>query len=382
MSSPIDLTEDLEDQLPPDVICDWLPIREKSVFHLFTFNQYPSNKIAYSMPPDFASVLHEEVIMDFDYTTLPQLCPPVDPSVTKAYQAAIKSTKHQVHSITLVPHPGLGNPVTLPTWIFDYWREIELAASYRKQWKTALVWLQLHSGSPAAVDHCQKVLMALSFFPWSGNNASITDITSLLSECPPHSYLNSFHIDHIIGRISDQHQNLRGTKVSKCHIITTVDILATITTFYGSRRTPTKAGNSLWGHLMRIENQIIEGKVDSVGGVYYLPLHWVSVVFNIQEGCILYGDSLGQPLPKLEHHAFTQWIQHLRRRSNLGLSDDPAPVLSLPTGYQDDSASCGLFALNAISHYYLSHPLLPPDQTSIVCKRLEIALDLLLANTV
>ena len=100
-----------------------------------------------------------------------------------------------------------------------------------------------------------------------------------------------------------------------------MDILGTITAFYGSQHTPIKTGNTLWEQLMRIENQIIEGKVDSVGGVYYLPLHWVLVVLSIQEGCILYGDSLGQPLPKLERHAFTQWIQHLKHRSNQEAGD-------------------------------------------------------------
>ena len=186
----------------------------------------------------------------------------------------------------------------------------------------------------------------------------------------------------MIGRILDQHQELHGSGVSRRHILATVDILGTITAFYGSWRTPIKTGNTLWGQLMRIENQIIEGKVDSVGGVYYLPLHWVSVVLSIQEGCILYGDSLGQPLPKLERHAFTQWIQHLKRRSNQEAGDGSVLVHPLSTAHQDDGISCGLFALNAISHHYLGHPLLSPDEISLACNRMEIALDLLHANTV
>jgi hypothetical protein len=382
MSFTLDLTEDTEALLPSQLLNDWLPIRGKSVFHLFSFNKYPSTNTNFTIPSDFGPVLHEDVIMDFNFDNLLQLGPPVNSSATKAYHAAIKSAKHKVHSVTLTPHSGLGNPVTLPTWIFGYWRELELAVSYREQWKAALLWLQSYSGSPATAGDCQNILMALSFFPWSGNNVSIQDITSLLSECPPHSYLSSFHIDYVIGKISGMRQDLRGPEFSRRHIITTVDILGTISLFYGSRRTPTKAGNSLWECLMRIENQIIEGKVDSVGGVYYLPLHWVSVIFNIQEGCILYGDSLGQPLPKQELHGFTQWIKHLRRRSNQDLGDSPVPIYSLSTGHQNDGASCGLFALNAISHHYLGDPLLSTDTTSLVKNRMEIALDLLHKNTV
>ena len=373
----IDLTHDQEHPLPPDVINDWLPIRNKSVFHLLGFTKYPSNKTNYAIPLVFAPVLHEEVTMDFDYNSLLQLGPPVDSSVTKAYQAAIKLA---IHSVTPIPH--FGNPITLSAWIFNYWGEIKSAALYREQWKAALVWLRSHSESPVTAGHCQEVLIAPSFFPWSGNNASVEDITSLLSQSPIQSYLSNFHINHMIGQISNQYKDLRGPEASRRHIITTVDILGAITTFYGSRRTPTKTGNILWERLMEIENHIIEGRIDSVSGVHYLPLHWVSVVFNIQEWSILYGDSLGQPLPKLERYAFTQWIRHLKFRSGQETGDDHAPIHPLPTGHQDNSTSCGLFALNAICHHDLSDPLLSPDQMSLVCNQMEIALDLLHSNTV
>jgi len=341
-------------------------------------------------------MLHEADIPDFDYNILLQLGTPVDSSVSKAYQDAIRSAKHPVHSVTLTPSPGAltpspgtltpppryQGPVVLPVWIFDYWREIQLAASYQEQWKAALVWLQSHSKSPTAAEHCQQLLMALSFFPWSGNNASVQDITSLLSRSPPKSYLSSFHIDHAIKSISKQHQDLHGPKVSGRHIFVTVDTLGSIPEFYGSRRPPAKTGNSHWEHLMEIENQVIKGEVDSISGVHYLPLHWVSVVLDIQQGRILYGDSLGQPMPKSSQTGFTKWIKHLYQRSSRSAGGDLIQVCSLPTGYQNDGASCGLFALNAISHHYLGHPLLSPNPTLLACRRIEIAQDLIQENTV
>jgi len=159
-------------------------------------------------------VLHEVDIPDFDYNILLQLGPPVDPSVSQAYQHAIRSIQHPVHSVTLTPSPGHGEAVRLPVWIFHYWREIKLAASYLEQWRGAMVWLQSHSESPATTGHCQELLMALSFFSWSGNNASVKDINSLLLGSPPQSYLSSFHIDHVIKQISNQHQGLHRQKFS------------------------------------------------------------------------------------------------------------------------------------------------------------------------
>ena len=379
MASQIDLTED---HLPSDIWRSWLPIQGRSVFHLFEFNQYPAGSTHYLTPSDLTPMLHEADIPDFSHTTLIQLGPPLDPSVSKAYQDAIRSAQHLVNSVTLTPSAVHGEPVRVPVWIFDYWREMELATSYQVQWRAAMVWLESYSESPVTSGCCQKLLMALSFFPWSGNNASVRNITSLLSGTPPQSYLSDFHIDHVINQISNQHQDLYGPKISERHIITTVDILGSITTFYGSRCAPPKAGNLLWERLAEIENQIVQGEVDSVGGVYHLPLHWVPVVFDFQQGYLLYGDSLCQQIPKPEHKAFTHWITLLFQRSGRNIDSHPVPVCPLPTGCQNDGASCGLFALNAIGHHYLGDPLLPPDQTSLACRRMEIALDLIHKNTV
>lgn len=383
MSSPIDLTEDPGVQIPPDVLEGWLPTTNKSIFHLFSFNQYPASKTPYITPQDLTPMLHEATIPFFNHTTLPQFGVPADPSVSEAYQIAIRSAGHPIHSVTLTPHPGHGDSVTLPVWIFDYWREMDRALSYRKMWKGALMWLQSYSESLVTASCCHELMMALSFFPWSGNNVAVKDITSLLSgSSSQQSYLSSLHIDHMIGQISNRHWELCGVEVSGCHVFMTVDMLGTITTFYSSRRAPTKTGNVLWERLMEIENRIVKGEVDSVGGVYYLPLHWTSVVFDIRQGCIFYGDSLGQPIPGLEHKGFIQWVQRLNCRSGRKLDGNSVPVHPLPTGHQDDSTSCGLFALNALSHHYLDQPLLSPDQISLVHARMEIALDLLNGNTV
>jgi hypothetical protein len=382
MASSIDLTEDHGGHIPPDIWKNWLPIQGKSVFHLLQFDQFPANKTHYLVPPDLTPMLHEADIPDFDYATLLQLGPPVIPSVSMAYQEAIRTAQHLVNSVTLTPSPLLGEPVRLPVWVFDYWREIELAASYQVEWRAALEWLESYSKSPEATGFCQKLLMALSFFSWSGHNTSVKDITSLLSGSPPKSYLSDFHIDHTIKQISKHHQDLHGPKVSGRHIITTVGILGSIITFYGSGRAPPKMGNTLWEHLAEIENRIVRGEVDSVGGVHHLPLHWVSVVFQFQEGYILYGDSLCQKIPTSHHKAFTRWVTHLYQRSGRNMDNNYIPVCPLPTGCQNDTASCGLFALNAIGHHYLGHSLLSPDPTSVACRRMEIALDLIYENTV
>jgi hypothetical protein len=143
-----------------------------------------------------------------------------------------------------------------------------------------------------------------------------------------------------------------------------------------------KKEGHLWDSLMKIENKIIMGEVDSVGGVMHLPLHWVSVVINFQQLQILYGDSLRQWIPKHEHQAFQRWIGHLVNRSSKIPAHSKLTLGQLPTGYQDDSSSYGLFSLNAIGHHYLGYPLLPSDLVGLVCYQMEIALNIISTMTV
>ena len=382
MTSPIDLTEDPVEHIPSNIVRDWLPAANEAVRHLFTFNYFPHNTTHYFKPPDLASVLHEHSILGFDPAILPQLGLPINPSISKLYQDAIKSAKHPIYSVTLALHPTLKESVTLPVWVFDYWREIEVALSYQRKWEAALTWLRPHLESPVVAGQCRDLMMSLSFFPWSGNNISVENITAIFSSSPPRCYLNSFHIDYMVEQMSRQHQELYGLGVSGRHVFATTNIFKTIIDFYGTRRTPVKTGNHLWERLAEIENRIVQGEVDSVCGAHYLPLHWVSVVFDIKQWCIIYGDSLNHHIPGVEHTAFTRWIQRLSQRSGRKLDIDSILVHPLQTGYQNDSTSCGLFALNAIGCHYLDHQILPADQMSLVSARMDIALDLLNGNMV
>ena len=204
--SSIDLTGEDDAQIPHYILEDWLPIRNKPVFHLFTFAHYPASKSHYTKHENIVPMLHTAHVPFFNPTTLPQLSIPADPSVSEAYQHAIRSAEHPINSVTLTPHPGYGDPVVLPAWIFEYWREMEQAMLYWGTWKDALVWLQLWSETQMTAGHCHKLMMALSFFPWSGNNVAVKDIACLLSSSSSEkSYLASLHIDHMICWISKQH---------------------------------------------------------------------------------------------------------------------------------------------------------------------------------
>jgi hypothetical protein len=136
-SEVIDLT--VESPLPEGIKKYWIPLDGESIPHLLFFTQYPPPRMQYYHPHDLNQLLHGEDVIDFNPNTLlTHGLPPVN--LSEGYQAAIKAVPHTIHSFTLIPLSG--NPVKLPTWVLDYWREIRRAMGYQHEWKKAIMWLR------------------------------------------------------------------------------------------------------------------------------------------------------------------------------------------------------------------------------------------------
>lgn len=375
----IDISVDPRDLLPQVIVDEWLPGEEESVLFLFQqFKRYPPHPSNYILPSNLKLALHQDAVQGFDYESLLKIPPPALPSIPTAYQDAIKASTHPIHSVTL--RPCHGSPITLPAWVFDYWKEIGRAVDTRKRWKISLAWVREQSTSPLAEEVCHRLLLGLSSFSWSHGAAYTCDITPLLSDSPVHSYLSGYHINKMIAQMRDQYREYHGPHIAGRHIFATVDHFNAIFGFYGNMHQ--KKEGYLWDGLMMVENKIIMGEVDSLGGVMHLPEHWVSVVIEFQQQRILYGDSLGQQIPARERRTFERWIKHLVNRSTKLPIYNKATIDWLPTQSQNDSTSCGLFALNAIAHHYLEHPLLSSDPIALACRRMEIVLHIIGSMTV
>ena len=67
------------------------------------------------------------------------------------------------------------------------------------------------------------------------------------------------------------------------------------------------------------------------------------------------------------------------KRSGRSMPESDISIYPLPTGVQQDSILCGLFALNAIKHYCFpqNSPILPSNLLSLAHSWLELALSLL-----
>jgi len=365
----IDLTTEVF--LPEDIKQGWLPLDGQSVLHLFHFTRYPPQHMLYHDFPDLGHLLHKEEVTGFNPYTLLQFGPPLS-QLSNRYSAAIKAASSPIHSFTLVPISG--HPVRLPIWVFDYWREVGRAMVYRCDWKRALTWLREISRSEPMAGICEQVMAGLSCFPWNGGNCSVHDMASLLTD----SWLSDFHIDYGLAKISKQHSDHYGAKISDRHVLLSVFDLNSIPKAY---KGTSPSGNTAdkGRRLLEVENKIICGDFDSVGGVLHLPGHWTSLIITFKPPKISYGDSLGSPMPANMAHSFQRWICHMLMRSGVKFQESDISIYSLETTIQHDTISCGLFALNAIGHHYLQQnsPLLQSDVFSLAHNRIEMASDLL-----
>ena len=367
-SEVIDITHEVF--LPNYIKQSWIPLDGLSVPHLFQFTRYPPGDVPYYDYPNLSQFVHEEGVFNFSPNTLLQLGPP--PSrLSDRYTAAIKVATFPIHSFTLVPLSG--HPIRLPVWVLDYWREVKRPMGYRHDWKTVLVWLRGVSQSQSMVEICHQAMAGLSCFPWNGGNCSVRDMVLLLTN----SGLSDYHINFTLEKISRIHNNHYGAKVSDHHtLFPLVDIASIID---GYAQSHDGGGADRRRELLEVENRITTGHMDSVAGILHLPNHWTSLVITFKPPRILYGDSLGSPMPSKMARSFRRWVCHMLRRSGHPMPESDISIYPLPTSTQHDVISCGLFALNAIGHYYLpeNFPLLAPGSLSLAQSRLELALDLL-----
>jgi len=221
---------------------------------------------------------------------------------------------------------------------------------------------------------CDQVMAGLSCFPWNGANCSVHDMTSLLSD----SWLSDFHIDYFLKKTPHRYCSAYGAEASNLLVLLSIfDIGSIFSAYKGSVHYGGAAEKGK--NLLEVENRIILGQVNSVAGVLHLQNHWTSLVITFKPPRIFYGDSLGNKIPPNKASAFQRWISHMLSQSGYGFQEADISIYPLEITVQQDLISCGLLALNAVSHHFLQQnsPLLQSDILSLARYWIEIALELL-----
>ncbi|THH16648.1 hypothetical protein EUX98_g9269 [Antrodiella citrinella] len=97
--------------------------------------------------------------------------------------------------------------------------------------------------------------------------------------------------------------------------------------------------------------------------VFIGSCHWVTVYVDFENESIRYGDSLKMKLremiPRETMLAAQKWIQACTQKRFRIIGD------TVPHKVQDDTSSCGLYAINMIEHGVFGEPLLSPEKTDM-----------------
>jgi hypothetical protein len=244
----------------------------------------------------------------------------------------------------------------LPLWVLDYWREANIILEQKLHWDPAVYWLKRRKQHEA--------IKLLTELPWRYRMPKtmgdhISDLALFCSE----KWLKGSQVDTMLEILRD---HLRSERIEGA--VKDVDFLQKLVKIYRHTR-DTYADDNTAAFIRAFMEKLKTGEVSVVGlavAVRYtgsetqLPFgediisnHWCSFVIDTNERTIHYGDSLGAAPPPELLDVLNWW---------LGLSfPTPFSLIDLPITQQTDSFSCAVFAVNALSHYFLPliSPLLP-----------------------
>ena len=245
----------------------------------------------------------------------------------------------------------------LPLWVLDYWMEANIILEQKLHWHPAVNWLKTRKQYEA--------IKLLTELPWKYQipktmGDHISDLALFCSE----KWLTGSQVDTMLEILRD---NL-GTKRIPGVAVKDINFVQKLIKIYRHTRdtyTDDHSATFIRGFADRLKT----GEVTVVGmaiavrytgsetqlpsGKDIISNHWCSFIIDTNGRTIHYGDSLGAAPPSELLDVLNWWLGLLFPM--------PFSLLDLPITRQTDSFSCAVFAVNALSHYFIPSisPLLP-----------------------
>ncbi|KAH7908916.1 hypothetical protein BJ138DRAFT_990150, partial [Hygrophoropsis aurantiaca] len=206
----------------------------------------------------------------------------------------------------------------------------------------------------------------LASLPWSGNIRGFDNPEPIhrLATYATRGWLGTTHEDQMLDLLR---RDLHRGSTSHKTVIENLAFSKFLQEGY-ARRNSGEYEASRYFRVARGLGQALASQTRDILG-YLMNLndnHWVVVVLNFRDSTILYGDSLGDPIPANLASILDWWTN-----THTGLT---FVHKTLPITHQQDSFSCGLLSFNALAHYILpdQYPLINPVEVDN--ERLKIML--------
>ncbi|PSR74626.1 hypothetical protein PHLCEN_2v9692 [Hermanssonia centrifuga] len=239
-----------------------------------------------------------------------------------------------------------------PLSALTLWYELQTASSAQRHWAQSLNWLSTQLKRPELTAQDRLVFEEsrdrLSYLPYDGDvetkgiRCRTLEFTRFFGQLGEAAWLSRDLLD-----LAVEHLNRR------------LDVTGDTCVFIGNLLMMQEIRRAVKGQGMskrvyRIGKQASNGDITKVYLITLINRHWVTICADISSGLVTYGDSLRHPQQYEPHDdmlSIKKWL------SSFGIHMQVEGA-SLPHGVQPDVSSCGVFALNMISHAVFKDVLL------------------------
>ncbi|PSR85652.1 hypothetical protein PHLCEN_2v5381 [Hermanssonia centrifuga] len=250
---------------------------------------------------------------------------------------------------------------SFPLCSLKLWRKLQSLITTQVRWTSSTDWLAQQLAVVQATEdrltfeRSQAMLCAL---PYNGRvetrsvECKTLEFARFLGDSGEHAWLSQDLLDLAVDdlnqrRLADTSNNAEGILIGDLLLMQEIRRAA--------------KGRGISKRLYKIGMQIQSGATKDIYQPTLVNKHWVAIHTNVNTGTIEYGDSLDEPQkyrPDADMASIQKWLGYfgVQMRVEGG---------SLSHGIQTDMDSCGVFALNTISHAVFASGLLKPECTAV-----------------
>jgi len=256
------------------------------------------------------------------------------------------------------------NTTDFPLWTITFWNRVLDAKEVSSKWIDSVDWVmaQLHQKkSEERQMLAEQAMLYIAALPWAVNKPSgLSDsepIHSLWRYLGP-NWLSGSNQNDLLGLL--RYQLAGQSNMTKIYRVEGTDTPQKILSVYRNRHKICYTEERSVEWLRTLANDLIKNEATLITMQNLTNItgshHWVPLALSVDKHSLLFGDSLGNEIPKELRMAYTWWMAQHDVSRNFE-SDILMAVSSMSIGQQIDGHACGILAINALHH------LIEPNRT-------------------
>lgn len=333
MQKQLIIPKELQSKLLPS---DTFTVNQLLEFHL------PSQQTStiFTQPDQYLS---SDPIHYSEFNAIKIITPPTSVIKSLSHAVLTMDKTDTIQSIACPHAPGHSRE-RYPLWLLTFWSELTHVGHIKTRWEQAVQYLAKPDtelrNSGVSEEKAEMVYQEIRALPW---NALINGFDNQGQLFQLHTYcsrdwLSSVHIDHMLDLLKDDLGIPVNNMISVQHAWHAQQVLATYC--YG---TETYLTSKSCCALRKQAQDFATGIQDMLATVANVDgNHWIALMVDFRKKKVYYGNSLEHTINKEIRAAYDWWLSMH--------NEDMFEWAQMEITRQQDSYSCGLFAVNALAH--------------------------------